>query len=196
MAFDYNLANNYAEQIGQGGNAELYPKLTNMCTSYFLCLRKRFGFYCIPVREVILELAADAVSDAIMAQGKRNLPFTICLQNSFRDCCRQRVRSIREQTAGDFVEQCDIAHAPLSIGLGARVPSAEVQVHSADEIQLVNEILNNHDPFSTKVIYQKNRGSTYPEMAGIFSTTVNECKRVYWHDIRHIRKQFGQNYEN
>jgi hypothetical protein len=196
VAFDYNLANNYARQIGQGSNAHRYPELTNMCTSYFLYLRKKLGFYCIPEKEIIRELAFDAVSDAIMAQGKRNLPFTICLQNSFRDLCRKHERIINDKYIQTVKGMCSIAGISLVIDMGAQVPSAEVQVHNADEIQLANAILDNHDRFSKKVVYQKSRGSTYPDLADVFSTTDNECKRVYWHDIRHIRKQFGQNYEN
>lgn len=193
---DYNLANNYAEQIRQGNGAELYPKLTNMCSSYLLYLRKKLGFHCIPAKEITLELAADAVSDAVLAKGKRNLPFTICLQNTFRDRCRQRVRTIREQCTNDLMDKCDIAGSPLIMGMGTQTLSAEVRVQNAEHTELANEILDNHDRFSKKIVYQKMRGSTYPEMADIFSTTLNECKRVYWHDIHHIRKQFGQNYEN
>jgi len=193
---DYNLANSYAEQIKQGGGVELHQRLASMCTSYLLYLRKKLGFYCIPVREITCELVADAVSDAIIAQEKRNLPFTICLHNAFRDCCRQRVRIIREQNTNDLMGKCDIASFPLVIGMGSHIHSAEVKAQNAEQLELANKIMNNHDRFSKKVIYQKMRGSTYPEMADIFNTTLNECKRVYWHDIHYIRKKFGQNYEN
>ena len=193
---DYNLANSYAEQIKHGGGAELHQKLARMCTSYLLYLRKKLGFYCISELEIKSELAADAVSDAIMAQGRRNLPFTICLQNAFRDCCRERVRIIREQNTNDLIDKCDIAGLTLVVGMGTQSRSAETKVQNAEQVELANDILESHDRFSKKVIYQKMRGSTYPEMADIFNTTLNECKRVYWHDIHHIRKEFGQNYEN
>ena len=193
---DYNLANNYAEQIKQGGDAELHHNLTNMCTSYLLYLRKKLGFYCISEVEIKRELAGDAVSDAIMVQDRRRLPFTICLHNAFRDRCRQRIRIIREQNTNDLMDKCDIAGSPLVVGMGAHIPSAEAKVQNAEQIELANMILDSHDRFSKKVIYQKMKGSTYPEMADIFSITLNECKRVYWHDIIHIRKKFEQNYEN
>ena len=35
----------------------------------------------------------------------------------------------------------------------------------------------------------------YPEMADIFKTTLNECKRVYWHDIKDLRKKLNPNPE-
>ena len=54
-------------------------------------------------------------------------------------------------------------------------------------IEKANEILATHDPFSKQVVYQKSRGSTYPDMSDIFKTTLNECKRVYWHDIDVLR---------
>ncbi|MCK5000307.1 MAG: hypothetical protein KAS23_12260, partial [Anaerohalosphaera sp.] len=91
---------------------------------------------------------------------------------------------------------CDVAGLPLIVGMGTHTPSAEVRVQDAEQVELANKIMDNHDLFSKKVVYQKMKGSTYPEMADIFSTTLNECKRVYWHDMNHIRKQFGQNYEN
>ena len=193
---DYDLANNYAEQIKQGGGAELYQKLANMCTSYLLYLRKKLGFHCISVREITLELTADAVSDAIIAQGKRNLPFTICLHNTFRDRCRQRYRVIQGQNVDYIMGKCGIASLAFISDIDTHTPSAEVWVQDAEQIELANKIMDNHDRFSKRVIYQKMKGSTYPEMADIFDTTLNECKRIYWHDMNHIRKKFGQNYEN
>lgn len=193
---DYDLANNYAEQIRQGGGTELHQKLANMCTSYLLYLRKKLGFHCIPVKEITCELAADAVSDAIVAKGRRNLPFTICLQNAFRDRCRQRKRIIDDKYTKHVKSMCSIVGLPLVVDMGVPVPSAEVQVQNKEQVQLANKILDSHDRFSKKIVYQKMRGSTYREMAEISSTTVNECKRVFWHDIRHIRKQFEQGYEN
>lgn len=193
---DFEIVNNYAKQIKQGAGAELHQKLANMCTSYLLYLRKKLGFHCIPIKEITRELAIDAVSDAIMVQERRNLPFTICLHNTFRDRCRQRVRIIREQNTIGIMGECDIADSSLVIGMGTHAPSAETKVQNAEQIELANAILDNHDRFSKKVIYQKMKGSTYPEMADIFSSTLNECKRVYWHDITHIRKKFGQNYVN
>lgn len=193
---DYDLANNYAKQIEQGGSAQQHQKLAGMCTSYLLYLRKKLGFHCIPDREITHELATDAVSDAIMAQARRNLPFTICLHNAFRDCCRQRVRIIREQYVGGIMEKCDVSNPPFMIGIGMQSDSAEDQAQNNELLKLAHKAIDNHDRFSKKVLYQKSKGSTYPEMADIFSTTLNECKRVYWHDINHIRKQIGQNYEN
>ena len=193
---DYDLANNYAEQIKQGGGAELYQKLANMCTSYLLYLRKKLGFHCIPVREISLELAADAVSDAIIAQGKRNLPFTICLHNTFRDRCRQRHRVIQGRNMDYIMDKCGIASLAFISDIDTHTPSAEVRVQNAEQIELANKIMDSHDRFSKRVINQKMKGSTYPEMADIFGTTLNECKRIFWHDMNHIRKQFGQNYEN
>ena len=193
---NFETANNYAKQLKQGADAELHQKLADMCTSYLLYLRNTLGFRCIPVRDITQELAMDAVSDAIMVQESRNLPFTICLHNTFRDRCRQRVRIIREQNTIGIMGECDIVDSSLVIGMGTRALSAENKAQNAEQLELANTILDNHDRFSKKVIHQKMKGSTYPEMADIFSSTLNECKRVYWHDITHLRKKFGQNHVN
>lgn len=193
---DYNLANDYAEQIKQGGSAELHQKLAEMSISYLLYLRKKLGFQCIPVVEIKHELSADAVSDAILAQERRNLPFTICLHNAFRDRCRQRVRTIKQRDAKYLMDKCGVTSMPFIRDMGTHSHSVEVQVQDAEQVELVSKMMDSHDRFSKRVIYQKIKGSTYPELADIFSTTLNECKRVFWHDVNHIRKQFGQNYEN
>jgi DNA-directed RNA polymerase specialized sigma24 family protein len=193
---DFKIANRYAEQVSQGGDDKLRQQLTAMCYPHLFRLRKKLGFYGISEKEIMQELAADAVSDAIMVKGKRNLPFSICLHNTFRDRCRQRMKSIREQYVGDIMEICDISSPGFMIGVGARPYSAPDQAQNNELLKLAHKAINKHDRFSKKVIFQKMKGSTYPEMAEIFDETVNECKRVYWHDMNHIRKQIGQNYEN
>ena len=124
-----------------------------------------------------------------MAQERRNLPFTICLHNAFRDCCRRRLRSIREQDIRGMINKCDIRSLPKVIGLGPPRKTAEDQVEDDEIVELARNILKNHDRFSRQVVYQKTRGSTYPEMAVIFGKVLDECKRVYWHDIDHLRSK-------
>lgn len=191
---DFKLANEMADKISRGDHDYLYHELVSSCASYLLFLRQRFGFYCIPVSEVEDELAADAVSDAIMVKGDRNLPFTICLHNTFRDCCRRRLRSIRERDKDSIMEQCEIRASATIIGVGPKRPSAEIQIQRREEKELFLDELENHDPFSKLLIYQRMRGSTFPEMMIIFDSTLNECKRVYWHDFNHIRDTLRRKY--
>ncbi len=186
---DYKLANQYAEQIKLGGSGKTLKKLVLMCIPRLRYWRRRLGFYRIPAEEIEQSLASEAVSDAIMAQERRNLPFTICLHNAFRDCCRERLRSIREQDVHGIIDKCDIRSRPNVIGIGPRRPSAEDQVEDDEIIELAYNVLRNHDRFSRQVVYQKTRGSTYPEMAEIFGKTLDKCKRVYWNDVDHLRSK-------
>lgn len=191
---DFDLANQYAKQILEGKD-DRYQELVKMCLPYLYYLRKKMGFYRISLKEVKNELAADAVSDAIMAQQIRELPFSICIHNSFRDICRKRNRIIREHDTNNIVSQCDIDESREVVGGGTRYPSPQAKVQDNELVELANNILKNHNRFSKQVVYQKTRGSTYPEMADIFSTTLNECKRVYWHDINHIREKLNPDLE-
>ena len=190
---DFDLANQYAEEIGQSKNEHRYEELVEMCTPYLLSIRKRFGFCNISLKEAVDELASDAVSDAIIAKQRRKLPFTLCLQNTFRDICRKRIRITREHDTGKIIDKCDINLPRLLVGTGSQPHSPLAQSQDNELVELANKILKNHDPFSKKVVYQKTRGSTYPEMSNIFKTTLNECKKVYWHDINDIRKKLNPN---
>ncbi|HDY87776.1 MAG TPA: hypothetical protein ENH82_06610 [bacterium] len=191
---DFDLANQYAKQILEGKDGQ-HQKLVKMCLPYLYYLRKKLGFYSISLKEVKNELATDAVSDAIMAQRRRELPFSICIHNSFRDICRKRNRITREHDMNDIVSQCDIEESRKVMGGGTRYPSPQVKAQDNELVELAENILKNHDDLSKKVVYQKTRGSTYPEMVDIFSNTLNECKRVYWHDINDLRKKLNPNPE-
>ncbi len=192
---EYELANQYAQRIRQGENG-LHQELVSMCIPRLLYLRKTWGFFKIPVREVVDELTSDAVADAFIDQERRELPFSICLNNTFRDRCRAREKIIREQYSKDIMARCDIQVPSFMPGSGTQPKSADVQAQTKEIVKLANDILENHEPFSKQVVMQKTRGSTYPEMAKIFSTTLNECKRVYWHDMNHLREKFNKNEVN
>ena len=191
---DFDLANQYAKQILEGKDGQ-HQKLVKMCLPYLYYLRKKLGFYSISLKEVKNELATDAVSDAIMAQRRRELPFSICIHNSFRDICRKRNRILREHDTGNIINQCDIEEPRKTMSSAARYPSPPAWAQDNELVELAMNILKEHSRLSKKIVYQKTRGSTYPEMADIFSNTLNECKRVYWHDINDLRKKLNPNPE-
>lgn len=191
---DFDLANQYAKQILEGKDDQ-YHKLVKMCLPYLYYLRKKLGFYSISLKEVKNELAADTVSDAIMAQQKRGLPFSICIHNSFRDLCRKRNRITREHDTQNIVSQCGIEGHSKLICDSTKHPSPQIKAQDKELVELATDILKNHDELSKKAVYQKTRGSTYPEMADIFKIALNECKRAYWHDINDLRKKLNPNPE-
>lgn len=191
---DFKAANELADRFIREESESIYQQLVKMCIPYLLFVKDRFGFFCVTARDVVNELASDAVFDAITAKSKRNLPFTICLQNTFRDCCRKRIRIIREHAKEGFLTKCEIRNPPTVIGVGPRRPSVELQVQREEEKQLFRDELERHGPFSRKLIYQRMRGSTFPEMVRIFETPFNECKNIYWHDINNIRDELRQRY--
>ena len=186
---NYKLANQYANQIKLGGNGEILKKLVSMCIPRLLYWRLKLEFYRIPIADIKKDLAADAVSTAIVTQKIRNLPFTICLHNAFRDCCRLRRKSLREQDRKGIIDKCDIYSVRSVLGMGPRRPPAEGQMEDDEIVELAYNILKTHDRFSRQVVCQRTRGSTYPEMAEIFGETLDKCKRVYWHDIDHLRSK-------
>lgn len=182
---DFKQADQYAREIAKTGDMQLHKKLVSMCIPYLLHLRGKFGFLSISQEEIRSELASDAVSDAIM--NCDNIPFVYRLKNTFRDICRIRIRITREHDSNQRIVACDIRLPKLLMGTSTPPPSPPAQSQENELVKLANEILTNHDPFSKKVVLQKSRGATYPDMSDIFETTSNECKRVYWHDLNHIR---------
>lgn len=191
---DFKVANEIADQIGQGENSGLHEQLVSMCIPYLLYVRQQFGFYQISKNDVVEELAADAVADSIMAKEYKKLPFTICLQNAFRDCCRKRYRILREHAKEDLMAKCEIQIPPAIIGVGPRRPLPEIQAQRNEEREIFHNELKKHEKFSKALIYQRMRRSTYKEMASIFNTTLNECKRVFWRNFNQIRNNLQQRY--
>ncbi|HDZ69405.1 MAG TPA: hypothetical protein ENH43_03195 [Phycisphaerales bacterium] len=102
---------------------------------------------------------------------------------------------MREHDTGNIFSQCDIEESRKVMGGGTRYPSPQIKAQDNELVEFAENILKNHDDFSKKVVYQKTRGSTYPEMAKIFDTVLNECKRVYWHDINDLREKLNPNLE-
>ncbi|MBD3376632.1 hypothetical protein GF406_16470 [candidate division KSB1 bacterium] len=191
---DFNLVNQYAEEIKQSGDAEQHKRLISDCIPYLLYLRTKFGFLSIPKEDIKNELAYDAVSDAIMKESDK-LPFIYRLKNTFRDICRKRIRITREHDSNLMIEKYDIRIPKLLMGTSAPQKSPPTQSQDNELVEMANNILADHDPFSKKVVLQKTRGSTYPEISDIFETPSNECKRVYWHDIDVIRTILNANPE-
>ena len=189
---DFQRANQCADEIARTGDSDLHKSLVSMCTPYLLYLRKKLGFCSITETEVREELASDAVSDAIM-KADNDKCFVYRLKNTFRDVCRIRVKITREHDANQRIADCDIRVPKLLMGTGTPPPAPPVESQKNELVKMANDILVNHDPFSRKVVIQKSRGATYPDMSDIFETTSNECKRVYWHDLLHIRALLNPN---
>lgn len=191
---DFKLANQLAGRISQGENSGLHEQLVSMCTPYLLYVKQQFGFYQISKKDVVEELAADAVADSIMVKEYRRLPFTICLQNAFRNCCRKRCRILREHAKEDVVAKCETRNPPSAIGVGPSRPSPEIQAQRNEEKEIFHNELKKHKKFSKTIIYERMRHSTYKEMAIIFNRTLNECKRVFWSNFNEIRSNLRQRY--
>lgn len=187
---DFEAANRCAENFLQNHNKQVRDKLTNMCIPYLKSLKKRFGFVQISTESIENELASDAVSDAILAIKVRKLPFSICLQNTFRDLCRKQIRIIREHDTNNIMGQCDIEERNI-FGGSKRFPAPPVKAENDELVELARGLLENHEEFSKRIVYQKTRGSTYPEMADIFKSTSKDCKRVYWHDMGDLREKLN-----
>ena len=191
---DFEHANQLADRISQGENSGLYEQLVRECVPYCLYLKQKLGFHQILQKDVAKELAADGVSDAIMIKENRGLPFVICLHNTFRDRCREMCRIVRERSKENITTKCDIQNPPPVIGVGPRRPSLPTQAARKEEKEIFRTELEKHEKFSKALIYQRMRCLTYKEMAAIFDTTINECKRVFWHDLNLIRNKLRQRY--
>ena len=190
---DFKLADEYAERIQSGDGDELFEELIRMCTPYLLDLRKRFGFYRIPPKEVRNEIVADTVSDAIVKNSSK-LPFSYRLQNTFRNLCRQKEKTLKDRSR-KHLERLIEKHQALGFsiaGLDLHRSIAEPELQQREEKSLVLEALKGHPEFSKKVVFQRFRGSTFPEISEIYQKAFDECKRVFWHDFYHIQKELSR----
>lgn len=189
----FKKADQFAEQFGQKISDEQLQELILICMPYFMYLRKSFCFFRIPIEDIKKEIAPSSINQAFLIQQRRKIPFSLCLQNAFRDCCRKQMRLLREHDADNIAIRCYIEKSQKLLDNSIGYPSPEVKAQENDLVELVDNILKKHSRFSKQVVYQKTRGSTYPEMADIFKTALNECKRIYWHDIYHIREKLNHN---
>ena len=188
----YVLADHCLERICQGDDKQ-FQNLLSACIPFFLSFRKKYGFSHIPVEDVKEELAAEAVNRAFIKHKMNDKRFSFYLINAFRDCCRERTRNTNPTRITSIIDKCGLQFT-LNIGRSKQPISSEVQAKRSEFVEQVCLILKDHPPFSKKLVFERTRGSTYPEMASIYRKSLNECKRVYEHDIYHIRKSINRDH--
>ena len=186
------LADHYLERICQGDDKQ-FKNLLSACIPFFLSFRKKYGFSHIPVDDVKEELAAEAVHRAFISHKINNKRFSFYLINAFRDCCRERTRIENSGRIDNIIDKCGLQFA-LNAGRSKQPISSEVRAQRNEFVEQVFLILKDHPAFSKKLVFERTRGSTYPEMASIYRKSLNECKRVYEHDIYHIRKNINRDH--
>ena len=194
---DFELANQWADRISRGENGGLHKKLVSLCMPYFFYLKRRFGFNDISSDDIKKELANSAVNMAASIKGEKGKPFTICLQNAFRDCCRELQRIIRERYAGDLLAEIDevVIEPRKTVAGGRKQTSSVFKAQKQEEMEAVREELRMHENLSKKIIIRKMKGSTYQEMALSFNKPFNECKKVFWHNVNTIRNNLKDFYK-
>jgi len=189
-----DLADHSLERISQGDDKQ-FQELLSACVPFFLSVRETYGFFHIPVENIKEGLAAEAINKAFINHKTKNRCFSFYLVNAFRDCCRDISRGETQERLAKIVKKCGLESAS-TFSHGTQPIPSEVQAQRSEFVEQVCLILKDHPPFSKKLVFEKTRGSTYPEMADINHTSLNECKRVYQHDIYHIRKNISQDHHD
>ena len=174
---------------------EALQELVQACLPFFLYFRQRNGFSFIPASDVKEELAAEAISRAFISHKMRNGHSAFYLMNAFRDCCRERARARESTRIDEMAERLGLDSASI-VGQHTQIPSPDVQARRSEFMDHVLQILEDHPAFSKKLVLEKVRGSTFPEMADLNGVSVKECKRVHQHDIYHLRKNISQNHND
>lgn len=185
LSVDFDCAAELADRISKGENGQLHQQLLDMCIPYFVGVKTRFGFHRISYRDIVEELAADAITDTIFALGDRKLAFGVRLQNAFRKCCRQRYRCMRRPTSEELAKRCDLPYVP---GITGSRPAADGGVEPNEWIELVHQELQNHTKPSKTAIYERMRGSSYEEIAVILGKTAHRSRALFWGNVKQIRK--------
>ena len=188
------LADDCLERIRQGDERQ-FENLLSACIPFLLCFRKKFGYFHIPVEDVKEDLAFEAINRAFINHETKNKPFSFFLINAFRDCCRRRTRTENSERITKIVDKCGLQHT-LDFGQNPQPIPPDVQVQRDEFVEQVRLILKDHPSFSKKLVFEKMRGATFPEMVSMYRESLNECKRVYQHDIYHIRKNINRSFHN
>ena len=112
-----NELNDLADRCFKQGDLkeESFRELIEACMPFFLYFRKRNGFSSIPVNDVREELAAEAISKAFISYKMRNGRSSFYLLNAFRDCCRERAKTLGPERIKDMVDKFGL-RSPLDTG--------------------------------------------------------------------------------
>ena len=185
---DFERANQLADRISKRENGGLYATLVQMCIPYLLDVKSRFGFHSISAEKVRNELAAYAVSDSIALKKRRELPFAVCLQNAFRNCCRERRKLTRNPTVEELTEKCGISRLWRMAGAHSERLSPDAEAVKEERLALIRREHENHEPVSKRVVHERMRGSPYKEIAAELGRTDQQCRAVFQHDMNIIEE--------
>ena len=116
----FKKVDKFAEQFGQEISNEQLQDIIQICMPYFMFLRKTYKFFRIPIEDIKNEIAPFAMSQAFLIQQRRKVSFSYCLQNAFRDCCRQHLKQLDERATGNIISQCDIEESRKGLSGGTR----------------------------------------------------------------------------
>jgi len=181
---DFDHAAELADRISKGENGTLHKQLLDMCTPYLWGVKRRLGFYWISYREVVEELALDAIADTILAVRDRNCAFAARLQNAFRDCCRQRRRHICRLSLEELKKKLDPSCLPGSTG--SQSPP-DIGLEQEELTELIHREMQNHGKNSKTAIYERMRGSSYEEIALILGKSAHGSRALFWDNLKRIR---------
>ncbi len=191
---DYKKANQIAERIRNGENSVLYKELALMCTPYLLWVKKKYKFYCIPDDDAKRILVYEAVNDSIVPIRK-NKPFTICLQNAFRNCCRDWIKNYHHKKRAKIWAEFDFNdYETAGYGGSKENLSPEVVASEGEMIKALMEELMKDGQFSREVIFRRMSGDSYAEIAEAKKKTHSECKNVFWCNFDHLKKRLTRRF--
>lgn len=187
---DFRVADELADQIIKGGDADSYQTLVRICIPYLKDVRKRYGFWRVTDKAIRDELAAAAVSDAIFKQKQLGRTFTAWLSNAFRDHCRRVDCDIRRERLRQAIEDCEIPYPLRTIG-ACRETRPDQKAAENEALRSIRDELAKHEESSRTAVNERARGLSYQEIATILDRTAVQCKTVHWHDVHLIRDSIG-----
>lgn len=194
MSMDYEKANQIADRIRNGENSKLYRELASMCTPYLLYIKKKFRFHRIPHQVAKDELVHDAVADSIVPIRKGK-PFTLCLQNAFRDCCRDWIKNYRHQKIAELWEEFSFDDFETTGYAGnKKFPLPDIVAAKCEMSKLLHEELMKDEPFSREVVFRRIGGDNYEEIAKDKDSTHRECKNTFWRNLDHLEKRMNHRF--
>jgi len=152
-------------------------------------VRARFGFYDVPWEEARGPMREDAFQSAIAAYLEGGRPFLQCLQNAFRDLCREYRRRRGLTLIQGLCEhwELDMVSA-IARGSAAPEVSPAESVARDEMIQLVVGLLRQEDRLCQRIMLMWARGSTDKEIEQHLGRDARECKNIRWRNIRRIQR--------
>jgi hypothetical protein len=186
----YQHLTDLVDRLARGENGAARSEVVRLCEGFLWSVRIRFGFLDVPWTVVRNTMVDDALQTAIANHLERRRPFLQCLQNAFRDACRDYRRHKQRAILKTLDTDCQIDAVSIiaADSEGAGMPPAKRAARN-ETVRTVVTLLRQEDRLCQRMILMWLRGSTDTEIGQCLRLEAEECKGTRWRNIRRVQRR-------